>query len=317
VTITAVIAVLVLSANTSFADFPRVCSLLAFDEYLPAGFAHRGRRLVYSRGIIVLAILSGALLVAFGGVTDRLIPLFAVGAFTAFLLSQAGMVAHWRRQPRDPQATRSLVVNGAGTAATALALVIICASKFKDGAWLTIVVIPPMLCLLAFTQRRHAQLAREVGDDGPLALDGLSPPLVVVPMRALTRVTRRALRLALSMSRDVQAVQILADEIKTDDLASTWGETVEAPARRAGLPPPELLVLRSPYREFFGPLLAHLHALAARHPDRTIAVMVPELVERRWYHFLARHRATVLKGLLLMRGDHHVVIINSPWYLDD
>jgi amino acid transporter len=317
VTIGAVVAVLVLSANTSFAGFPRVCSLLAFDEYLPAGFAHRGRRLVYSRGIIVLAILSGALLIAFGGVTDRLIPLFAVGAFAAFLLSQAGMVAHWRRQRRDPAAARSLFFNAAGTAATALALLIICASKFKDGAWLTIVVIPPLLYLLAYTQRRHAELAREVGDEGPVELDGLAPPLIVVPLRALTRVTRRALRLALSMSRDVQAIQVLADEIKTDNLASIWGEMVEAPARRAGLPAPELLVLRSPYREFFGPLLAHLHALAAQHPGRTIAVMVPELVERRWYQFFARHRATVLKGLLLMRGDRHVVIINSPWYLDD
>ncbi len=310
----AILMVLALSANTSFVDFPRVFRLLALDEYLPAGFAHRGRRLVYSRGIIVLTFLSGLLLIVFGGITDRLIPLFAVGAFTAFTLSQFGMVIHWYKS-KEEHAKRSLVFNAVGALATASTLIIIALSKFTQGAWLTIFVIPPLVMLFLRMRHYREKVERETTEGGPLDTGDISPPIIVIPLRRLDRVARKALRLALTLSTEVHAVQILAEEMKTADLSKRWAELVETPASEAGYRPPKLVVVPSAYREFFGPLLDYIQKLAARHPDRSIAVIVPELVERKWYHFLVSHRATLLKGLLLLKGGPQIVIINAPWYL--
>src|SRR5262249_3976989 len=153
VTIGAVLSVLALSANTGFADFPRLCRVIAQDGFLPNSFAHRGRRLVYSRGILVLAALSAALLVAFGGITDHLIPLFAIGAFLAFTLSQAGMVAHWRKVG-GPGARRSMAINAIGAACTGVTLGVVLVSKFADGAWLMLLLIPGLL-LVFLSVRGH------------------------------------------------------------------------------------------------------------------------------------------------------------------
>lgn len=316
VSISSILMVLALSANTSFVGFPRVFHLLALDEYLPAGFAHRGRRLVYSRGIIILTLLSGLLLVAFGGITDRLIPLFAVGAFTAFTLSQLGMVVHWSKA-RGEHAARSLVFNAVGALATASTLVIMAVSKFTQGAWLTILVVPPLLLLFLRMRHYREKVEKETAEGGPLETGDISPLIIVIPLRRLDRVARKALRLSLTLSPEVHAVQILAEEMKTADLSARWAELVETPAREAGYSPPKLIVVSSPYREFFGPLLDYIQSLAAEHRDRYIAVIVPELVERKWYHFLASHRATLLKGLLLLKGGPQIVIINAPWYLRD
>ena len=157
-TMTAIVAVLALSANTSFADFPRLCRILAQDRFLPGSFVVRGRRLVFSQGIITLAILSGVLLVAFGGVTDRLIPLFAVGAFLAFTLSQAGMVVHWRRDGGAGSRT-SLLINAAGAAATGITLVVVAVSKFGEGAWLTLIVVPLLLYFFLRVNRHYQRVA--------------------------------------------------------------------------------------------------------------------------------------------------------------
>ncbi|PTY07085.1 APC family permease [Opitutaceae bacterium EW11] len=313
---TAVLLVLALSANTSFADFPRVCRVLAQDEYLPAEFAHRGSRLVYTAGILLLAGLSGALLVLFGGITDRLIPLFAVGAFLAFTLSQLGMVFHWRRRG-GPGAMRSLIVNAVGALATGTTLIVIAVAKFREGAWITILVIPPLLLLFRRVRRYHETLDRETDAGGPLDVRGLLPPVVVIPLKRMDAVARKALRLAITMSSEVRAVQIVAEEMKTEDLSASWDTLVEEPARAAGYKPPFLTVVRSPYREFFSPLLRALKDLGEEYPDRTIAVMLPEVVERRWYHFLFRHRATFLKALLLMRGGPRIALITTPWYLQE
>lgn len=314
VSMSAILMALALSANTSFVDFPRVCRMLALDEYLPAGFAHRGRRLVYSGGIIVLTFLSGLLLIVFGGITDRLIPLFAVGAFTAFTLSQLGMVIHWHKA-HEEHAMRSLVFNGVGALATASTLIIIAISKFAQGAWLTIFVIPPLVLLFVRMRHYREKVERETAEGGPLDTGDISPPIIVIPLRRLDRVARKALRLALTLSTEVHAVQILAEEMKTADLSTRWAELVETPARDAGYLPPKLVVMPSAYREFFGPLLDYIQQLTAQHRDRPIAVIVPELVERKWYHFLVSHRATLLKGLLLLKGGPQIVIINAPWYV--
>ena len=313
ISISSVLMVLALSSNTSFTDFPRVCRLLALDEYLPAEFAHRGRRLVFSEGICVLAVLSGILLIVYGGITDRLIPLFAVGAFTAFTLSQAGMVVHWHRS-NEPHSKRSLIINAIGGAATAITLVILAVSKFKDGAWISILVIPPLVLLFLRTQRYHQNIFSEINENVPLNLDGLVPPIVVVPLKQLNSVSRKGLRLAMTLSSEIHVIQVVAEEMNTDDLTDQWERLVSEPTRLAGVPVPELSVIHSPYREFFGPLLKYVGKLATHNPGRQIAVVIPELVEGRWYHLFLRHRATLLKTLLLLQGNPQIVVITTPWY---
>jgi hypothetical protein len=317
VTLASVVAVLCLSANTSFADFPRLCRVLALDEFLPAEFAHPGRRLVYSVGIVVLAVLATILLVAFDGITDRLIPLFAVGAFLTFTLSQAGMVVHWKRVG-GAGAARARALNAAGALATGVTLSIVVASKFTKGAWITVLIIPALVLFLRWVREHEDRIDRETDVAGPLQLDQPPPPIVVVPIKRLNRVARKALRLAVSMSPDVQVVQVFAEDLAMDDLRRNWEQTVEGPLNEAGFVVPELVLLRSPYREFFGPLLQYVRAQVTANPRRYVAVVVPELVDSRWYDFLLRsHRATMLKGLLLLRGGPRVIVINTPWYLRD
>jgi amino acid permease-like protein len=161
ITIAAILSVLALSANTSFADFPRLCRLLALHRYLPGMFAERGRRLVFTPGIVPLALLAGLLLVAFGGITDRLIPLFAIGALLAFTMSQAGMVAHWRRVG-GAHARRSIAINSAGAVATGITLVIVAVSKFTEGAWLVVLVVPVLVVTLGRIHRHYTRVADAV-----------------------------------------------------------------------------------------------------------------------------------------------------------
>lgn len=314
VTMAAVVAVLCLSANTSFADFPRLCRVLALDRYLPEGFAHANRRLVYASGILLLAGLSGALLVAFGGITDRLIPLFAVGAFGAFTFSQAGMVRHWRRQGGHRAA---MLVNGVGAAATAVTLLVVGASKLAEGAWVSLLCIAALWALFRQVRRHYDRAAAATCDEAPLELPGRpSPPVVVVPVKQLDKVTRKALRFALDISPEVHAVQVLAEGREHEDLSGRWAELVERPAREAGLPAPRLEIVRSQYRRVVEPVLGHVRRLAAAHRDRFVAVLVPELVERRWYHYLLHsHTATALKVALLFGGGPQVLVIDAPWYL--
>jgi amino acid transporter len=314
VTMGAIVAVLCLSANTSFADFPRLCRALALDGFLPPAFAHQGARLVYSHGIVLLTALSALLLVIFGGITDRLIPLFAVGAFLAFTMSQLGMVAHWRRH--EGRHRVALVVNAVGAAATGTTLVVIVMSKLVEGAWITLLLLGALLLLFHRVRAHLASVDQEIAVPGAIELADLEKPLVVVPLKRLDRVARKALRFALTLSNDVVAVQVLASHQGENDLSKAWSACVEDPSRSAGLPPPKLVVLRSPFREVINPLLEHVQRLAKIHPGRAIAVIVPQLVERRWYHaVLHSHTATILEGLLLLRGGPQIVVIETPWYL--
>lgn len=316
VSIASVVAVLCLSANTSFADFPRLCRALALDRHLPEAFAHAGRRLVYSTGVVFLAMLAGALLVAFRGRTDRLVPLFAVGAFAAFTASQVGMVRHWRARRGEHGAGRSLAVNAVGAAATGATLVVILASKFLEGAWITVLFVPALVLL--FRRTRATYDAAERACESVEALDpaGLRPPVVIVPLRRLDAVTVKALRFGLGISPDVHAVQVVAEGHPIEDLQGAWDAKVDAPARAAGLPAPRLAVVRSRFRQIVDPLLAYVHRVAAEDRGRLVAVVVPELVELRWYHYLLfSHTATALKMMLLFRGGPQVVVVNAPWYL--
>ncbi|WP_242392503.1 APC family permease [Anaeromyxobacter oryzisoli] len=316
VSIASILAVLCLSANTSFADFPRLCRALALDRYLPETFAHAGGRLVYSTGVVFLAGTAALLLVAFRGLTERLVPLFAVGAFSAFTLSQLGMVRHWHRRLREPGARSALGINAVGAIATAATLGVVLVSKFVEGAWLTVLVVPALVLLFRRTRRAYDEADRAEAA-AVLDLEDAAPPVAVVPVKRLDAVTLKALRFALTISPRVHAVQVVAEGHAHDDVARRWPDAVERPCRAAGLAPPDLVVLRSRYRQVVDPLLGHVHRLAALDPSRFVAVLVPELVETRWYHYLLfSHTATALKMMLLFRGGPQVVVVNAPWYLE-
>ena len=322
VTIGSVLAVLVLSANTSFAGFPRLCRILAEDGYLPRGLSRLGHRLVYSTGILVLAGVAGLLLVGFGGITDRLIPLFAVGAFGAFTLSQAGMVKHWWQRP-GRGARSSLAINAVGVAATATALVVILVAKFTEGAWITLLLIPATLAVFYWIKRHYLRVARQI--HCPAALDPyrLGAPLVIVPIEGWNRLTEEALRFGMRLSPDVVAVHVLTGEspvhFAANDPRPLWPREVEDPARAAGLNPPRLDVLDSPYRLLFQPLLDYVQRLKGEQPpERWLAVIVPELYQTRWYESLLHNdRARALREALLALRDPRVAVINVPWYLDE
>jgi hypothetical protein len=317
VTIGSVLSVLALSANTGFADFPRLCRAIAQDGYMPSTFAHRGRRLVYSAGIIVLAVLSAGLLVGFGGITDRLIPLFAVGAFLAFTLSQAGMTVHWWRD-RGAHWKKSLAINAAGGLSTAVALGIVLVSKFADGAWVMLLLMPALLTLFLGVKAHYRHVAREMATDAPLDAAALEPPVVLLPVRGWSAVTRKALRFAMKLSPDIYAMHIADDEKTMAELEDTWEQRVCVPATAAGHPAPKLIIIFSPYRKLYGPLKETVTDLQSAHPNRDIAVIVPELVPTHWYHVLLHNQtSSIIKAWLLFSGFRRVVVINIPWYLTD
>ena len=314
VTLITVLAVLALSANTGFADFPRLCRILAQDGFLPRAFASRGRRLVFSLGIYALTALAGILLIIFGGVTDKLIPLFAVGAFLAFTLSQAGMVEHWRRV-RGKNWTIKMTVNAVGAIATAVTLVVVLVAKFVEGAWITVLLIPALLFVFVAVRRHYLAVAKEISSAAPLNCTSIEPPIVIVPIAGWNKIVQRGLRFALKMSPDVTAVQILTGE-KMEGLRERWHELAEVPAAAAGHKSPVLVQIESPFRHLHTPLLNYILKLRDENPTRQIAVIIPELVERRWYHHLLHNqRASVLKALLLFRGNQQIIVINVPWYL--
>jgi amino acid transporter len=317
ITIGSVLSVLALSANTGFADFPRLCRIIAEDGFLPRSFAHRGRRLVYSHGILVLTALSTGLLIGFGGITDNLIPLFAVGAFLAFTLSQAGMVEHWRRIG-GAAAHRSMVFNAAGAVCTAVTLVVVLISKFAEGAWVMMLLIPALLVLFTSVSRHYRSVGRQVASNEPLDLTGLEPPLVLLPVRGWSRITRRALRFGLELSPHVFALHIAGDENVMEALEVGWKRLAMEPATAAGLPAPRLIVVYSPYRRLYSPLKDAVTDLRRAHPDRDIAVIIPELIGTRWYHLLLHNQTGVLiEAYLRLSGFHKVIVINVPWYLSE
>jgi amino acid transporter len=317
VCIASILIVLALSANTGFADFPRLCRLIAQDGFLPRVFASRGRRLVYSLGIYVLTGLSAFLLIVFGGITDRLIPLFAVGAFLAFTLSQAGMVGHWWRQGGSG-GTAALAINAVGALATGVTLLVVLVAKFAEGAWVMTLLIPILLAVFGMVSRHYHTVALEIANPLPLDVTNIQPPIVIIPMSQWNKMSQKGLRFALKLSPDIFVVQVQAGAPTESDLAGRWPEFVEAPTARARLPIPRLVTIASPYRHVFNPLIDYVLTMKQEHPDRQIAVLIPELVARRWYHHLLHNkRVAMLKALLLVRGDEDVVVINVPWYLQN
>ncbi len=273
-TIGSVLLVLALSANTAFADFPRLTRAIALDDYMPHVFLLRGRRLLYSWGIYVLVALTALLLVVFGGITDRLIPLYAVGAFMAFTLSQAGMVMHWKRKGGFPL---RMFVNSVGALATGITAVVVLVAKFVDGAWITALLVLGMILAMRAVKRHYVRVGLETALDRPIVPAEVTQPIVIVPIDRWRRITEKALSFALSMSTDIRCLHVqTVDEL--DPICRDWELDVAAPLRAAGKCVPKLEVLQSPFRYLLTPVVEYILAAERESKFHKICVLVPELV---------------------------------------
>jgi amino acid transporter len=298
--------ILVLAANTSFADFPRLSSILARDRFLPRLFQFRGDRLAFTSGIITLALFAIVLLVIFNGSVDQLIPLYAVGVFLSFTLSQSGMVVHWRRL-REPGWQRYAIINGIGAAATAVVTVVIAVTKFADGAWLVVLLIPLLILGFWGIHRHYVALEHARRAETPLLPDEITVR-AVVPVADIGVQARQALAFARAIAPDdrhVVAVHVTDDIASAERLGREWEEWA---------PGVELVIVESPYRSLAGPLLAYIDALKDTHPQDTITVVLPEFVPSHWWeHLLHNQTALRLKASLLFHPG--LVVTNVPYHM--
>ncbi|HEX3083808.1 MAG TPA: APC family permease [Pyrinomonadaceae bacterium] len=313
-------AILILAANTSFAGFPRLASLLARDRFLPRQLSNLGDRLVFSNGVILLAVFSAFLVWAFGGDTSRLIPLYAVGVFLSFTLSQAGMVVHWWREGKTtgaeagsavPGQTKShwrkyLVINGIGAVATFVVLMIFIVTKFIHGAWIVVVLIPLLVQMFLRIHRHYVDVAEQLSTEG---LAGLRPihHEVIVPISGIHRGVIAALEYAKSIApHHVTAVYVNLDDIATQKLREKWqhwGSGVN------------LVVVASPYRSLARPLFNYVDRVRRSSPNVIITVVLPEFVPAKWWQNLLHNQNTLfLKGALLFKKG--VVVTNVPYHLE-
>jgi amino acid transporter len=312
--IASILVVLSLSANTAFADFPRLARAIATNGYLPHAFVIRGRRLVFAQGVYALALLTAVLLIIFRGVTDRLIPLYAVGAFLAFTLSQAGMVVHWKRVG-GPGARRSMFLNGLGALATGSTTAVVLVAKFTEGAWITVLLIPSLILMMLSVNRHYSLVALETCTQEPVHTDNLTEPIVLLPVDRWSLVSEKALRYAWTLSHEIHVLHVECGD-QTDELRRQWSEFVEAPAGAARLPLPKLVVLDSPYRFVVKPLVDYAVALQEAHADRNITMLLPELMESHWYHYLLHNnRPEAIRALLLFNGNQRITVVTIPYHL--
>jgi amino acid transporter len=314
-TMGSVLAALSLSANTAFADFPRLARAIAQHDYLPHVFTLRGRRLLYSHGVYALTGFTAIILAAFGGVTDRLIPLYAIGAFLAFTLSQAGMVVHWHKMEKHPGRRIRLFVNGIGAIATGITTIVVLVAKFMAGAWVTALLVPTLIGLMMIVKRHYSRVKREMKDMSPLNLANLQQPIVVIPMARWDRITEKALRFGLLMSKDLKVVHVHSDD-EPEGLEEVWDDKILAPIKQENLHEPELVTIPSSYRFIVSPLMDYILELEHNNPGRKVAVLLPELVVRHWWeNALHNQRVQLLKLLLLLKGNQRIIVVNIPWYL--
>lgn len=316
VTMGSVFLALALSANTAFADFPRLTRAIAIHDYLPHVFILRGRRLLFSHGIYALTGFTALILIAFGGVTDKLIPLYAIGAFLAFTLSQAGMVRHWQKEPADhPGRTWHMIVNGTGAVATGITTIVVLASKFTAGAWLTAILIPFLILIMYSVKTHYTRVRREMSDMTPLNVENLEEPIVVIPMAGWNRISEKAMRFGMLMSKEIKVVHVHSED-EGHGIEGEWDEKILNPIKSKGLAEPQLVTIKSDYRFIISPLMTYILGIEADHPGRKVAVLLPELVVRHWWeNLLHNQRVSLLKLFLLVRGNQRIVVINIPWYL--
>jgi hypothetical protein len=316
VTMGSVFLALCLSANTAFADFPRLTRAIAMHDFLPHVFILRGRRLLFSHGIYALTGFTAVILIMFGGDTQRLISLYAIGAFLAFTLSQAGMVMHWKKQgPEHKGRGWHMFVNGTGAVATGITTIIVLIAKFTSGAWVTALLVPTLILLMVGVKQHYTRVKGEMADLTPLNVENLEQPLVVIPMARWDRVTEKALRFGMLLSKEIKVVNVDCDDDE-EALCTVWDERVLTPIKNAHLAEPELITLHSTFRLVIGPLIDYIFELENQNPGRKIAVLLPELVVKHWWeNLLHNQRVQLLKLILLLRGNQRIVVVNIPWYL--
>ncbi len=296
--------ILVLAANTSFADFPRLSSFLARDGFLPRQFAFRGERLAFTTGIVALSAVAIALLIGFQASVSGLIPLYTLGVFIAFTLSQGGMLVRWWTR-REEGWRAGLAINGLGTATTAVVAVVVGTSNFFQGAWLVIVLVPILMLVLMGINRHYREM------DRALALDHISPaeetaarPIVIVPIARLDRPARQAIAFANSISSEAVAVHVTNDPAEADAMRERWPDWAGST---------ELVVVESPYRALIGPLLAYMDALQRQAPDRPVLVVLSEFVPKHWWENLL-HNQTALRLKLRLFTRKNTIVADVPFH---
>jgi amino acid transporter len=295
--------ILVLAANTAYADFPRLASIVSRDGYLPRQFMNQGDRLAFSNGILVLSGFAAILIIVFGGDTQSLLPLYMIGVFVSFTLSQAGMVIHWRKT-REARWRSSAAVNGFGALVTGIVLIIVAVTKTLEGAWIVLLLIPLIVTVFKATRRHYLRVAAQ------LTLKGYEPPArrhntVLIPIGGIQRAVVEALRYAETLSDDVRAVYVDVDPKATVQIQREWpqwGGRVQ------------LVVLESPYRSLMEPLLEYIGQVEDERPDDYTTIILPEFVPARWWqHLLHNQRALLIKGALLFRPN--TVVTSVPFHL--
>lgn len=297
--------ILILAANTAFADFPRLASLVARDGYLPRQFANQGDRLAFSNGIIVLATLAAVLLVAFHGDTHALIPLYMLGVFVSFTLSQTGMVLKASRE-RKRGWRLGMLINGVGAVLTSIVLVVVCVTKFREGAWIIVALIPLMVFQFLAIQRHYRRVALQLS----LKDDSVTPKrhnVVIVPIGGVHRAVVQALDYARTLSDDIRAVYVDVDPGATAEIRGSWerwGRGIR------------LEILASPLRSIMTPLLEYVALANDDRPSDFITVLLPEFVPAEWWHHLLHNqRALLIKGAFLFRRN--VIVTSVPYHLKD
>jgi amino acid transporter len=304
---------LVLAANTAFADFPRLSSILARDGFLPRAFQFRGDRLAFSGGIVVLAVIAALLILLFGGSVTALIPLYTVGVFVAFTLSQAGMVRHWRRLRSEVRGwSRKAMVNGIGAITTGVVAIEVAVSKFALGAWVVLLLIPALIGMMLFVHRQYSSMGRQlaVREDGPLP-EPHRDERVVIPVPGINRAVVQAVNVGRSIAADVEAVLISDDRAEAERIRRRWERQ---------LPSVPLVVVESPYRALIGPMQAYLDVLdrswPADRPAPVTFVIIPEFVARSWWErILYNQSARRLRAAML--GRPHTVVVDVPYRRED
>jgi hypothetical protein len=321
--ISATTLILIMAANTAFADFPRLSALQAADRFLPRQFTYRGSRLVFSWGIVTLALVASFLVFIFQASVTGLIPLYAIGVFLSFTLSQAGMARRWRKigalAPEEEVRERGsvlrfepgwrwkMLVNAFGAVCTFVVMMIFAVTKFRDGAWLILVVIPLLVSVFYAIHRHYRSLAQQLSLDHEEIYPHFSRQRVILPIAGVHQGTLAALRYAMSLSKNVTAVHVAVDDAEVEKIRSRW------PSWAKSVP---LVIIPSPYRELMQPMLAYINEIVEQSPpDEAITVVVPQFVTNRfWTNALHMQTATWLRRALLHREG--VVVIDVPYQVD-
>ena len=303
----ATVLILILAANTSFADFPRLSSFLARDSYLPRQFAFRGERLAFTTGIVALSAMAAGLIWGFGAKVSALIPLYTLGVFVAFTLSQTGMLVRWWRR-REPGWRYGLLINGLGAATTAVVTVVVGTSNFLNGAWLVIVLVPLLMLLLFGIHSHYVRLEAALRLDRiPEAKEVAAKPIVIVPIARLDRPALQAIAFANSISDEAVAVHVTNDPETAASIRQRWPSWASST---------ELVIVESPYRALIGPLLAYMDALQTQAPDRPILVVLNEVVPRHWWENLL-HNQTALRLKLRLFARRNTIVADVPYHPPD